>query len=126
MGRAVFLPQGLHQRLHDGSAQLSARLREVRKGRRGDPRRQRGQRGIAQGLLRQGRANFKLLSDPNAKVSAEYGSVMEYNGSKLSARNTFLIDPDGTIAKVFTGVKPTHSEEVLASLAALRNTDSNG
>jgi peroxiredoxin Q/BCP len=65
--------------------------------------------------------SFKLLSDPDAKVSAEYGSVMEYNGAKLSARNTFLIDPDGKIAAVFLSVKPaSHSEEVLASLASLQ------
>lgn len=64
---------------------------------------------------------FKLLSDPDAKVSTEYGSVMEYNGAKLSARNTFLIDPQGKIAKVFTGVKPAeHSEEVLAALSGLQ------
>lgn len=64
--------------------------------------------------------SFKLLSDPDAKVSAEYGSVMEYEGAKLSARNTFLIDPEGKIAKVYLGVKPAaHSEEVLATLASL-------
>jgi len=67
--------------------------------------------------------NFKLLSDPDAKVSAAYGSVMEYNGSKLSARNTFVIDPEGKVAKVFTGVKPGgHSEEVLTALDALRSS----
>ena len=65
--------------------------------------------------------NFKLLSDPNATVSTQYGSVMEYSGSKLSARNTFLIDPEGKIVKVFAGVKPdVHSEEVLAALVALQ------
>lgn len=65
--------------------------------------------------------NFKLLSDPDAKVSAEYGSIMEYEGKKLSARNTFLIDPQGKIAKEFMGVKvPSHSDEVLAALASLK------
>ena len=64
---------------------------------------------------------FKLLSDPDAAVSNQYGSVMEYNGAKLSARNTFLVDPNGKIAKVFTGVKPSvHSEEVLTALAELK------
>lgn len=67
--------------------------------------------------------NFKLLSDADAKVSNEYGSVMEYNGAKLSARNTFIIDPQGRIAKVFTKVSPAgHSEEVLAALAALQKS----
>ena len=64
--------------------------------------------------------NFKLLSDPDAKVSAAYGSVMEYNGAKLSARNTFVIDTAGKVAKAFAGVKPSgHSDEVLSALAAL-------
>ena len=65
--------------------------------------------------------NFKLLSDSDAKVSGQYGSVMEYNGAKFSARNTFIVDPQGKIAKVFEKVKPTgHSEEVLAALATLQ------
>lgn len=64
---------------------------------------------------------FKLLSDPDAKVSAEYGSVMDNQGAKLSARNTFIIDPQGKIARVFLKVKPAgHSEEVLAALAELQ------
>jgi peroxiredoxin Q/BCP len=63
---------------------------------------------------------FKLLSDPDAKVSTQYGSVMEYQGHKLAARNTFLVDPDGKIAKVFLGVKPdSHSDEVLKTLSDL-------
>ena len=65
--------------------------------------------------------NFKLLADPEAKVSSEYGSVMDYQGSKLAARNTFLINPEGKIAKVYTGVKPAgHSEAVLKDLAGLK------
>ena len=66
---------------------------------------------------------FKLLSDTDAKVSEQYGSVMEYQGAKYSARNTFIIDPKGKIAKVFVKVGPAkHSEEVLAALAALRKS----
>ncbi|HKO60780.1 MAG TPA: peroxiredoxin [Pyrinomonadaceae bacterium] len=66
--------------------------------------------------------NFKLLADVGAKVSEQYGSVMEYNGMKLSARNTFIIDPKGKIAKVFLKVGPAgHSDEVLTALAALQS-----
>ena len=66
---------------------------------------------------------FKLLSDSDAKVSEQYGSVMEYNGNKLSARNTFIIDPKGKIAKVFMKVGPAgHSDEVLAALAELQKS----
>jgi thioredoxin-dependent peroxiredoxin len=64
---------------------------------------------------------FKLLSDPEAQVSTQYGSLMDYKGSKLSARNTFLIDPQGNVAKVFLGVQPSgHSTEVLGTLASLQ------
>jgi peroxiredoxin Q/BCP len=67
--------------------------------------------------------SFKLLSDPDAKISSQYGSVMEYQGAKMSARNTFIITPEGKIAKVFTKVNPTaHSEEVLAALDELRKS----
>jgi len=67
--------------------------------------------------------NFKLLADPDAKVSTEYGSVMDYKGAKLAARNTFIINPNGEIAKVYSGVKPAdHSEQVLKDLAELKKS----
>jgi thioredoxin-dependent peroxiredoxin len=65
--------------------------------------------------------NFKLLADPNHSVVEKYGSVMEYNGMTLAARNTFLIDPTGVIRKVYLKVSPQgHSEEVLADLQQLQ------
>src|SRR5438445_10388209 len=67
--------------------------------------------------------NFKLLADPDGKVSTEYGSVRDYKGQKLAARNTFIINPDGEIANVHTGVKPAeHSEQVLKDLAELKKS----
>lgn len=61
--------------------------------------------------------NFKLLADPSHVVVQKYGSVMEYNGMTLAARNTFLIDPAGMIKKVYLKVSPQgHSDEVLADL----------
>jgi peroxiredoxin Q/BCP len=65
--------------------------------------------------------HFTLLSDPDAKVSGEYDSVMTHEGEKYSARHTYLIDPSGKVAQVFLDVKPgNHSEEVLAALASLQ------
>jgi peroxiredoxin Q/BCP len=65
--------------------------------------------------------NFKLLADIGGKVSQEYGSTMDYEGKTYSARNTFIIDPKGKIAKVFVKVSPAgHSDEVLAALAELQ------
>lgn len=64
---------------------------------------------------------FKLLADPDGKVAEQYGSTMDYKGAKMAARNTFIINPKGEIAKVYTGVKPAeHSDEVLKTLAELK------
>jgi peroxiredoxin Q/BCP len=63
---------------------------------------------------------FKLLSDEDKKVVAEYGSLGNMMGFKIAKRNTFLIDPKGKIVKVWTSVDPSHhSEEVLAELSSL-------
>lgn len=65
--------------------------------------------------------NFKLLADSAHEVTQKYGSIMEYNGMTLSARNTFLIDPTGVIKKVYTKVDPQgHSTAVLADLEQLQ------
>jgi thioredoxin-dependent peroxiredoxin len=46
---------------------------------------------------------------------------MNFGVAKVSARHTFLIDPDGVVRKVFLDVKPQqHSEEVLAALSELQ------
>ena len=64
--------------------------------------------------------HFKLLSDQDKKVSAEYGSLSDHNGVQMATRNTFLIDPQGKIVKVWTAVDPNaHSQEVLAALRGL-------
>jgi thioredoxin-dependent peroxiredoxin len=69
--------------------------------------------------------NFKLLADTDKKVSTTYGTTMEYNGNTYAARNTFLIDPNGVIRKVYVKVKPAeHSEQVLADLAELQKQKS--
>jgi peroxiredoxin Q/BCP len=64
---------------------------------------------------------FKLLADTEKKVSAQYGSLMNLVAMKIAKRNTFLIDPQGRIAKVWTGVDPgSHSTQVLNSIAELK------
>ena len=65
--------------------------------------------------------DYTLLSDAEHKVSTTYGSVMTMGSNEVSARNTFIVDPKGKIAKVFLKVMPTHhSEEVLAALDDLQ------
>src|SRR3984957_13356341 len=64
---------------------------------------------------------FKLLADPDKKVIGAYGSVMAANPN-FAARNTFLIDPNGMIRKVYVNVNPNeHSAAVLGDLATLQH-----
>ena len=70
--------------------------------------------------------SFKLLADTKQEVSTEYDSVMNMGVVKLSARHTFLIDPQGKVEKVWLDVKPDkHSEEVLASLTELQGASAS-
>jgi peroxiredoxin Q/BCP len=62
---------------------------------------------------------FKLLSDPDHAVTDKYGCLSAFGKMQVAARNTFLIDPKGTIRKVYVKVNatiPTHSKDVLAAL----------
>ncbi|HYD17216.1 MAG TPA: peroxiredoxin [Patescibacteria group bacterium] len=66
--------------------------------------------------------NFLLLADKDGRVSTLYGSTLSVMGNVLSARNTFLIGPDGVIRKTYKNVNPaTHSDELLADIDALKN-----
>ena len=66
----------------------------------------------------QEKLSFKLLADTEKQVSAQYGSLRE---TGVAIRNTFIVNPQGRIAKVFLNVQPTpHSSEVLAALAELQ------
>ena len=64
---------------------------------------------------------FHLLADPDHKVVDEYGSLGHFGTWTIANRNTFLIDPQGKIVKVWTKVDPNHhSEEVLTAIADLK------
>jgi len=64
---------------------------------------------------------FKLLSDPDAAVTKSYGSATTHQGKEYAARNTFLIDPEGVVRKVYVKVSPaSHSDDVLVDLALLQ------
>jgi thioredoxin-dependent peroxiredoxin len=66
---------------------------------------------------------FTLLADPEHEVAERYGVWGEklFAGKKYLGvnRSTFVIAPDGTVAKVMHDVKPAaHADDVLAVLAA--------
>ena len=65
---------------------------------------------------------FTLLSDTDKKVVSEYGSLGNFMGFKIANRNTFLINPEGKLVKVWTKVHPAHhSQEILAALHQFEN-----
>ena len=69
---------------------------------------------------------FKLLADTKKEVSGRYDSIMNLGVTKLSARHTFLIDPNGIVRQVWLNVDPkTHSEIVLAELDTLQKSATN-
>jgi peroxiredoxin Q/BCP len=66
---------------------------------------------------------FTLLADPDHRVAEQYGVWGEkklYGKTYMGVeRSTFVIDPDGNVARVMRRVKPdTHAEQVLDALAA--------
>ena len=68
--------------------------------------------------------DFRLLADEDHEVCEAYGVWVEksmYGKTYWGAqRSTFIIDPDGTVAKVFPKVSPkTHDEIVLKALGEL-------
>jgi len=65
---------------------------------------------------------FSLLSDSKGKVAKQYNSLNSFLGYKSAKRNTFIIDPEGSIAKIYLSVDPkTHSEMVLNDLSTLQD-----
>jgi len=64
---------------------------------------------------------FHLLADPEHKVVDAYGSLGHFGPMTIANRNTFLIDPTGKIAKVWTKVDPAvHSDQVLSAIGTMQ------
>jgi peroxiredoxin Q/BCP len=67
--------------------------------------------------------NFLLLSDPSAKVQKEYGAYGDRGIFGLGTlRNTYIIDKNGIILKIFEKVSPDKNpQEVLEAIRELNN-----
>jgi len=63
---------------------------------------------------------FPLLADTEGTTSTAYGVKTRMFGMTVAKRQTFIIGPDGSIAKHYQKVKPEeHSTQVLADLKEL-------
>ena len=64
---------------------------------------------------------FPLLSDTEGKLAKQYGSLTSLGPVKLAKRHTFIINPNGYLAKIYRKVKPeVHSDEVIADIMLLQ------
>ena len=60
---------------------------------------------------------FPLLSDASGEVAARYGALNNFLIIKLAKRYTFLINPQGKIAKIYLSVDTSkHSQEIIEDL----------
>lgn len=63
---------------------------------------------------------FSILADTNKEAATQYGVYVKMGTREMAKRESFLIDPQGRVAKHYSKVNAeTHSEEVLADLELL-------
>jgi len=63
---------------------------------------------------------FSILSDESGEVARDYGVLIERGEVNFARRETFLISPDGRIARHYQNVVPdTHTQDVLDDLLTL-------
>jgi peroxiredoxin Q/BCP len=64
---------------------------------------------------------FPLLADHGGTVAKAYGSLWSFGPIKFAKRNTFVIDPEGKIARIYRDVKPKeHSRQVIENVRGLK------
>ncbi len=60
---------------------------------------------------------FTILSDAGGATASAYGVLRDFKLMKVASRQSFLVDPEGRIAKHYDDVDPdTHTDEVLEDL----------
>lgn len=63
---------------------------------------------------------FPLLADRDGKVAASYGALLNLGLVKFAKRYTFLIDPQGNVARIYLKVDTSrHSKEIIEDLKKL-------
>ena len=66
---------------------------------------------------------FPLLADAKADVATRYGALSNWLVIKLAKRYTFLIDPQGRVAKAYLSVDTSrHSAEIVSDLRQFKQS----
>ncbi len=65
---------------------------------------------------------FPLLSDESGAISRDYGTLFKLGPVKFCKRHSFIINPEGKIAKIYRKVTPSqHSQQIIADLKVLQS-----
>jgi peroxiredoxin Q/BCP len=66
------------------------------------------------------RLPFILLADVEGETARDYGVLRDWKLIQIASRQSFLIDPEGIVAKHYEDVDPdTHTQDVLSDLDSL-------
>jgi thioredoxin-dependent peroxiredoxin len=72
------------------------------------------------GFANKHRLSFPLLADTNGQVADAYGALFNLVVIQVAKRTTFVIDPQGTIAEIYSNVNPDgHSQVIINDLKRL-------
>ena len=64
---------------------------------------------------------FPLLSDSSGEIASRYGALNNFLVIKLAKRYTYLINPQGKIAKIYLSIDTSkHSQEIIEDLKTLK------
>ncbi|KPK40536.1 MAG: hypothetical protein AMJ69_02120 [Gammaproteobacteria bacterium SG8_47] len=64
---------------------------------------------------------FPLLADEDGSVARSYDALFSLGFVKWAKRHTFIVDPQGRLAKIYRSVEPaTHSDRVISDIKAMQ------
>ena len=70
---------------------------------------------------------FTILADESGATADAYGVLRDWKLTQIAARESFIVDPEGNIARHYADVDPdTHTQQVLADLESLMGGAAGG
>ena len=76
---------------------------------------------IAKLAVRDADDALDIVQDAMLQLARRYGALWSIGPLRIAKRHTFVIDPDGRIARIYRNVKPaTHSHELQQDIKTLQ------